>query len=501
MLSATLRRSPEQALRVLREGDAVAHAADALEVPEHQLTYILYTRSRAPFYTTFTIPKKSGGERIIHAPKGSMEILQRKVLYILERHYRPLHCVNGFVSNGGIVKNAEAHTKCRFVVNVDLEDFYGSIHFGRVRGVLQRKPWHLPPKVATVLAHIVTYQGKLPQGACTSPLMSNLVSRPLDKKLLALAREHRLKYTRYADDITLSTSRRDVPDAVIGWTSPNPVTGDPIVGTELRRAIESAGFTINQAKVRIQVPGVRQEVTGLTVNEFVNVRRSYLRNIRALVHSWRTRGLLAAEEHHVQLHARRPPAALRNDGTYFKQVVYGHMAHLKQVRGADDRIYLKLCSDLALLDTSPPRFIAIGKDMLDMYDFFICHASEDKDRIVRPLDKELSKSAKVFVDEKYIRLGDSFIEKINHALGRSKHVIAVISTNSCAKHWPLRELNNVLAMEATKGQKLVPVMVGTDREVEDFLDRIPLISERLYHRWNSDKDPSDLASKLLNLIR
>jgi len=126
-----------------------------------------------------------------------------------------------------------------------------------------------------------------------------------------------------------------------------------------------------------------------------------------------------------------------------------------------------------------------------MYDFFICHASEDKPDVVRPLALALEDpaiGAKVFVDEKYIKLGDSFVEKINHALGRSKHVIAVISSNSFKKRWPIMELSSVLALEATKGNKLLPIMVGDDKEIRQFLSELPLLSHRVYHHWDPAKD-------------
>jgi len=263
---------------------------------------------------------------------------------------------------------------------------------------------------------------------------------------------------------------------------------------------------INDKKVRVQTQGTRQEVTGLTVNAFPNVQRKHIRNIRALLHSWRKRGLLEAEAHHIQHHAKNPPKTPKEkrNGSYFKQVVYGHTAFIKQVRGDDDRIYLRVCSDIALLDPAPPKFIREGKEKLDMFDFFVCHASEDKDIVARPLSDALkSAGAKVFFDEDYIRLGDSFVQKINSALARSKHIIAIISGNSYKKHWPQVELRSVLAMEATGGNKLLPIMVGSSEEVAGFVKELPLLSHRLYYHWDTagDADSNLMAAKedLLNV--
>ena len=225
------------------------------------------------------------------------------------------------------------------------------------------------------------------------------------------------------------------------------------------------------------------------------------------MHSWRTRQLVGAEAHHLANHAKKSKsrANSKNDGSYFRSVVYGCMAYIKQVRGENDRIYLKLCGDLALLDPRPPQFICDGKDKLNMFDFFICHASEDKDTLVRPLAKALeTEKAKVFVDEKYIKLGDSFVRKINDALGRSRHVVAVISAASYRKHWPVAELSNVLAMEASRGTKLLPIMVGSDGDVSRYLQELPLLSGRVYHRWDPtvalDESVKTAVKKLMDVL-
>lgn len=486
MLSAKLTTTPAAALAILKAADAGQQVALALEVPLHQLLNILYERPFDGNYTVFQIPKKRGGYRTICAPRGTLAILQEKVLSILAPHYAPPSWVHGFAPKRSVYTNAVQHVKRALVLNLDIEDFYDSINFGRVRGVLQTAPWKFGPKVATMLARIVTYRNRLPQGACTSPLFANVVAWALDRKMLQLAKAHHLTYTRYADDITFSTTKKSLPNELVSWEGANPISSTVALGPQLERAVERAGFRVNRAKLRVQPPCIRQEVTGLTVNQFPNVERRFVRKVRALLHSWRKNGLIAAEQHHLTKHVNKPPSGSidAQNGTYFRHVVYGHLAYLKQVRGVNDRIYLKFCADVALLDTHPPRFILEAKDQLDMHDFFICHASEDKDAVVRPLAGGLrAVGLKVFVDEDYIKLGDSFVKKINAALGRTKHVVAVISQSSYKKHWPTSELSSVLAMEASKGTKLLPIMVGDDSDVRLFLRELPLLSDRVHFHW------------------
>lgn len=486
MLSAKLTTTPAAALAVLRADDSGRQGALALEVPLHQLLHILYERPFEGNYTVFQIPKKRGGYRTICAPRGTLAVLQEKVLSILAPHYAPPSWVHGFAPKRSVYTNAVKHVKRALVLNLDIEDFYDSINFGRVRGVLQMAPWKFGPNVATMLARIVTYRNRLPQGACTSPLIANVVAWALDRKMLQLAKTHHLTYTRYADDLTFSTTKKSLPKELVTWEGTNPVSNMVALGPHLERAVERAGFRVNKAKLRVQPPCVRQEVTGLTVNQFPNVGRRFVRKLRALIHSWRKNGLVVAEQHHITSHADKPPtvAVESRDGTFFRHVVYGHLAYLKQIRGINDRIYLKFCADVALLDNDPPSFILKAKDQLDMFDFFLCHASEDKDTVVRPLADGLrAAGVKVFVDEDYIKLGDSFVKKINEALGRTKHVVAVISQSSYKKHWPSSELSSVLAMEASKGTKLLPIMVGADSDIERFLQELPLLSDRTYHHW------------------
>ncbi len=141
-------------------------------------------------------------------------------------------------------------------------------------------------------------------------------------KCCKLAKTHHLTYTRYADDITFSTTKKSLPKELVTWEGTNSISNTVALGPHLERAVERAGFRVNKAKPRVQPPCVRQEVTGLTVNQFPNVERCFVRKVRALIHSWRKNGLLAAEVHHITSHANKPPAVAveARDGTFFRHV-------------------------------------------------------------------------------------------------------------------------------------------------------------------------------------
>ena len=312
--------------------------------------------------------------------------------------------------------NARKHKKRNYVLNIDLEDFFGSINFGRILGLFKSHPFKLGHKAATILAQLVTFKNALPQGASTSPIVSNMIAYGLDNKLASLAHNYHLTYTRYADDITFSTTKKTFPEELVSFEGRNPITNGIKIGSKLESIINSSGFKINLKKVRLQIPFIRQEVTGLTVNEFPNIERKFLRNFRAMIHAWEKYDLINAEKVYLEKYAYRKPQIEEDklDGTYFKKVVYGKLSYIKMVRGDSDKVYINYCLKLAELDPNPPTQIQRAKEMHEFYDIFLCHASEDKELIVRPIYSALSSlGLNVFIDEEYIEWGDSFIEKIN----------------------------------------------------------------------------------------
>ncbi len=246
--------------------------------------WIIYKQTAK--YAVFDIPKSRGGTRTIKAPESRLknvqvrlaELLQDCIADINEAHSQKEKLSHGFRRGHSIITNAYQHRGRRFVLNVDLTDFFGTINFGRVRGFLMaNRHFALHERVATVIAQIVCDDNSLPQGAPTSPVVSNLIAHILDVRLAKLARRFGLHYTRYADDLTFSTNSRAFPEEV---AVPNDA-GHWVAGPALDSTIQRAGFALNPQKTRLQMRQSRQDVTGLIVNDKVNIRSEYYREARA----------------------------------------------------------------------------------------------------------------------------------------------------------------------------------------------------------------------------
>jgi len=164
--------------------------AKILEIEEKSLRYFLYAKKPDNMYTTFKIAKKSGGTREISAPAKELKAIQRKLAYILNLVYRVKPSVYGFVHERNIKDNASKHTRRKVILNIDLKDFFSQIHFGRVRGMLMNKPYGIGQEAATVIAQLACYKGILPQGAPSSPVLTNMICSPLDTQLTNLAKKH-----------------------------------------------------------------------------------------------------------------------------------------------------------------------------------------------------------------------------------------------------------------------------------------------------------------------
>jgi RNA-directed DNA polymerase len=262
---------------------ALRTRADVAGTSEKELIYILYRGGKQ--YFEFDTPKRAGGTRHISAPTGSIKILQKRLNQVLRAVYVPKASVHGFAVARSIVTNADRHVGKQVVLNIDLEDFFPTIHFGRVRGLFATA-YKLPLDVAQVLAQICVNDRVLPQGAPTSPIVSNMVCARFDTALRKLAQAHGCTYTRYADDITFSTTRPKLPDQIATFTVDGAGKRSVEVGAWLRQIIEGNKFKVNEKKVRLRVIGQRFEVTGLVVGRGVNVPREYVRGLRGLLHAW-----------------------------------------------------------------------------------------------------------------------------------------------------------------------------------------------------------------------
>lgn len=250
------------------------------------LAYILYKTLPVNNYISFSIPKKNGGLRTIHSPSTHLKELQENLSELL------LDCIDdinkekniegglahGFVRKRSIITNAAMHKNTKNVLNIDLENFFGSFNFGRVRGFFQKnRNFMLCDEVATTIAQIACFNNELPQGSPCSPVITNLIAHSLDIQLLNLARKNSCTYSRYADDITFSTRKSIFPSAIM-----KEENGVYIASNKLIHEITRAGFQINNNKTRIQYKDSRQDVTGLIVNKKIGIPKEYRRITKSM---------------------------------------------------------------------------------------------------------------------------------------------------------------------------------------------------------------------------
>lgn len=292
-------------------------------------------------YKEFKIKKKSGGFRQITAPRNkSFMFILNYVNEIFKAVYTPSEYAMGFTEGRSVVDNASKHKGMNYVFNIDLKDFFPSIEQPRVWKRLQLKPLNFPQPVANVLAGLCSMRGEkndegkyryiLPQGAPTSPIITNMICDTLDRRLAGLAKRFGLNYSRYADDITFS-SMHNVYSAAGEFM------------TELKRIIAGQGFTMNEAKTRLQKLGARQEVTGLIVSQKVNVSQKYVRDIRNLLYIWDRYGYTAAYAKFYPKY-KTEKDHVKKGNPDLVNVVDGKLMYLKMVKGEDDSVYQRLNS-------------------------------------------------------------------------------------------------------------------------------------------------------------
>lgn len=366
-LRPNLSRSDEELRAKFAVLSSPRDLAELLEVPYSVLVFHLIT-NKGNNYKQFEIPKRTGGSRIILSPCKSLKLLQRKLSYILNLVHSPRPSAYGFIKDRNIIGNAQQHAKRRVVLNLDLQDFFPSINFGRVRGVFLKPPFKLPASVATCIAQACCHDGKLPQGAPTSPIISNMVCRRLDGQLQMFASKRKCVYTRYADDITISTNQKQFSGSIVKEVLSEEKNVLEL-GEELVSIIRTDNkFEINYKKLRLRRSSQRQEVTGLIVNnEDPNIRRSLIRQVRAMFHAWDKFGLTNAADEHFSKYKRTRLASVKYStpekrSLMFKRILFGKLMFIKQVRGATYepyqrfvRLFKRLDPDFVLPPLPDPR--------------------------------------------------------------------------------------------------------------------------------------------------
>ncbi|MBN1565716.1 MAG: TIR domain-containing protein [Anaerolineae bacterium] len=474
--------------------------AELLEIPYDYLIYYLY---RVPFehqYTTFFIPKKSGGTRKITAPISPLKIIQRKLNQVLQAVYIPKPSVHGFVPGRSIVTNAEAHMYKRiqkkksqkvekprnYILNIDLEDFFPSINFGRVRGMFMAVPYKCPERVATVLAQICCAYNELPQGAPTSPIVSNMLCSKLDSQLQRLAQKYRCHYTRYADDITFSTSLLSFPRALATTEYSSQSGYQVVVGPELNVIVEENGFRINRQKVRLQTPDRRQEITGLTVNEFPNVRRQYINQIRAMLYAWKKFGHDNAEERYRELHDNQEYQCPDKLLPSFRSIVRGKIEFLGMVRGKQDRTYLRFLEKLAEVD---PEFRAnwemnkIKKGGTNKQ-VFISYSRKDEDFARKLVNALSNRNIGAWLDVNEISPGENWVNVIQNGLVVCELMLVIISPDSMSSSQVAEEWQYFLS----QSKPVIPLLYKNTNTIPYKLDTKQRIDFQEHYEFDSAMD-------------
>lgn len=296
-----------------------------LEMSPREMIKVWWFRRR--MYHQFEIAKGRGKTRIIDAPDDRLKHLQRKLLPLLDQLYRVRHPVHGFVAGKSVKTNAEAHLRKRFVLNIDLKDFFPSITENRVAGVLEAL--NIDCRVSSIVARLCCHNGHLPQGAPTSPILSNMICFRLDKELLAFAKSMRCIYTRYADDMTFS-SHQPMAAMFEGATAPLGRFNSDLLIQPFRDIISSNGFSLNADKAHYADRNSRRMVTGIKVNELLNVDRRYVRNIRAALYSTEKLGRKGAQDKFESEHGGTSKLAAH---------LAGKIAWLAHIRGQSDPVF------------------------------------------------------------------------------------------------------------------------------------------------------------------
>lgn len=245
-------------------------------------------------YRRFTIAKRDGSPREICAPRRQLRQVQRLILDQILARVPPHDAAHGFVQGRSILSNAALHQKRLVVIKFDLQDFFPTLHFYRIMGLFARLGYHVEDgrfraddeaaAVAPVLARLCTFademdaygRGRLPQGAPTSPALSNLACRSLDARLRGLAQRFGGAYSRYADDLTFSFDREPGLGRFRWWVD---------------QICQQEGFLLRSSKFHVLRKNQRQQVTGIVVNDGPRVPRDERRRLRAILHNCERHGV------------------------------------------------------------------------------------------------------------------------------------------------------------------------------------------------------------------
>ncbi|MBD5088993.1 MAG: RNA-directed DNA polymerase [Clostridiales bacterium] len=292
----------------------IRHFSIITDIPYKRILSYIYETEK--FYHEIDIPKKRGGVRTLEIPSLELKTLQRDILHEL------LECINtseqayGFLKGKSIVDNARQHVGKRYILGIDIENFFATINVDRIFKIFYY--YGYTKEVSFMLSRIVCKDGYLPQGAPTSPYLSNIVCRKLDRRLLGVAKKYGATYTRYADDITFSGEIH--PDVYVDL---------------IKKIIVEEGFCINSNKTRILGNNQRQEVTGIIVNKKVKVNKKYKEYLRQQIYYCNKYGI----DSHLE--------KIGNNVTGFKEHMYGIANFIKMVEPDEGEKWINKLNEIS----------------------------------------------------------------------------------------------------------------------------------------------------------
>lgn len=302
------------------------HLADFLGVASHQLTLM----AQFSTYRCFAIPKKDGSKRFIEDPQQPLKKILQKLNTALQCGYfcHKTHAAFGFLINPdddpdprNILTNAQRHLGKPWLLNVDYEDFFHSVSIHAVTNLLLSDYFSFDEPTALLLAQLTTYNGRLPMGAPTSPVLSNWTARPLDTELLEWSHRYGYTYTRFADDLTFSRQTPIEPQHV----------------QEIRAISTVNGFTFNEQKLKICSPAVPKSVTGLMVGEKeVRLPDEFVKELEAEIQKLKT-------VMEIQYRTGKAQSVWVEE---FREQLVGHLRFASFILGDDHPEYRRLCRQL-----------------------------------------------------------------------------------------------------------------------------------------------------------
>lgn len=322
-------------------------------------------------YRLVSIPKRDSlgrfkKRRKVYMPTPRLKFFLQQANILLSSAYIPPTCAFAFIKGKTIVGNATPHTNKKFILSLDIKDFFNSISIQKAVNAIQSAfPWKFRGEFIKSIVGASSLNGHLVQGSPLSPIISNIVCLNLDKRISRYCESHKISYTRYADDFTFSSNVYDFKNnsSFIYF---------------ITRLLSEEGFTLNEEKTHVQLYDNRQIVTGLVVNSKVNVVRRYIKELRSILYIWERYGYAEALKSY-RFHYLHIPHKIKNAydrGLSFldeerilrsiinkhakkysprlDQHILGRLCFLKMVRGDTDNQYLRLKEKFNALSSSFP---------------------------------------------------------------------------------------------------------------------------------------------------